>query len=59
MKGKSTWEIEMLCTMCMHGINVKRMWYCKCGARHCPHMHMCDQCGLTRRSGEKPIEEPK
>lgn len=34
----------MLCTMCMHGINVKRMWKCKCGERHCPHIHTCDKC---------------
>ena len=31
--------VPTLCTMCMHGINVKKMWECRgCGKRLCPHL---------------------
>ncbi len=38
-----------LCTMCMHGVNVKKMWECRsCGKRFCRHL-----VSRTREEGEK------
>ena len=47
----------MLCTMCMHGINVKKMRTCQaCGERCCPHtiwtrgpIAICHRCQSRER----------
>lgn len=37
----------MLCTMCMHGVNVKLLWKCVCG-NNCRHIGKCPTCGAKR-----------
>jgi hypothetical protein len=51
-----------LCTMCMHGVNVKNLWECReCGRKVCSHLcsfkeadrtATCHRC-LSNKKGEK------
>lgn len=48
----------MLCTLCIHGVNVNRLWTCACGERHCRHIDVCPKCGVTKKAMEEK-QDPK
>ena len=39
----------MLCSLCHHG-TTDPLWVCSCAEGHCRHIHVCNVCGLRRRT---------